>query len=359
MRVHSFCIPPLTQEAELKKQEAAAAAAKAAAKAAAMASSAPATKAKKAPAPVASAAAPKKAKPAAAAAAPATSAAGKKGGAAAPAAPAATAAAKGAKKAKAAAASPVEESPEWAEMRRLEREANEVRGLCFVHGLCCVSWPSTRALRPPTTSNQPNERSIHIHTHASNQLLNLSPLMAGAGRGSTPPPAPEAEFVKRGRKAAATAAEAAAAAAAVAPVGRPGTKAASKAEAEAERKELLKGLDAVMEDLQRRADDKRRKAAEDKEAKGKAARPGAGAETTKALGGSKGGAGGDAELAMKAASKLTIPMLKAYIEKANAGALPSGRAKKDEYVRAAAELLVEKAKASGSMAEALKALPGK
>ena len=201
------------------------------------------------------------------------------------------------------------------------------------------------------------------------QLLQLSPLRAAP---ATPSLAPEAELVKRGRKAAATAAEAAALAVAVAPVGRAGTKAASKAEAEAERKELLKGLDAVMEDLQRRADDKRRKAAEEREAKGKAkaaaaAAAGKGGET-KALGGgaaagkkpaaAAGKAGGDAELAMKAASKLTIPMLKAFIETANQGTLPAGRAKKDEYVRTAVELLVEKAKGS-SMAEALKALPGK
>lgn len=194
------------------------------------------------------------------------------------------------------------------------------------------------------------------------QLLQLSPLRAAP---ATPPLAPETELVKRGRKAAATAAEAAALAVAVTPVGRAGTKAASKAEAEAERKELLKGLDAVMEDLQRRADDKRRKAAEEREAKGKAKAADKGGET-KALGGAaataaaakKPAAGGDAELAMKAASKLTIPMLKAFIETANQGALPAGRAKKDEYVRTAVELLVEKAKGS-SMAEALKALPGK
>ncbi len=192
--------------------------------------------------------------------------------------------------------------------------------------------------------------------------MNLSPLMSGT-RGTAM--APEAELVKRGRQAAASAAAAAAAVAASAPPAR--SKAAAKAEQEAERKALLQGLDAVMEDLQRRADDKRRKEAEEKEAKTKAvarSKAAAAGGETKALGGkaapaakssSSAGAGSDAALAMKAATKLTIPKLKAFIAGVNEGALPAGKAKKDEYVRAAVELLVQKAQAS-SMAEALKSL---
>lgn len=191
--------------------------------------------------------------------------------------------------------------------------------------------------------------------------------------------APEAELVKRGRKAAASAAVAASAAASAVPSAGKGTKAATKREAEAERKELLKGLDAVMEDLQRRADDRRRKELEEREvlAKGKGKAKGAkepvaavsGGET-KALGdGSAAGGrkkqagavvgGEEAAMAMAAASKLTIPLLKSFIGGINERALPAGKAKKEEYVRTASELLVEKAKASGSMAEALKSLPSK
>lgn len=102
-----------------------------------------------------------------------------------------------------------------------------------------------------------------MYTHV--QLLELSPIA------NTKRAAPEAEFIKRGRKPAgaeATAVESLSASSSPAP---PKSKAAAKAEFEAERKELLKGLDAVMQDLQRRAEEKASSASTSSKSRNKAA----------------------------------------------------------------------------------------
>lgn len=81
-------------------------------------------------------------------------------------------------------------------------------------------------------------------------------------RGKTPRrAAPESEFIKRAR----VAPEPVKAQQAV--TGKPMSKVAAKAAVESERQELLKGLDAVMTDLQQRADEKRGQVNREKEEK--------------------------------------------------------------------------------------------
>lgn len=195
-----------------------------------------------------------------------------------------------------------EESAEWAEMRRLERESNE--------------------------------------------LLELSPaaLKGGAKAGLSP----EMEFVKRGPKSSPAVAASVDGAAVVAVPERK----LSKAEAEKERKELLQGLDAVMQDLQRRADEKKSSMktaaaaagttpaakAVDKRSFSKAVSP-TKATTSSSSPPAKAPAkrGGGADDLTALAKKLTIPKLKSILEE-NKVKPPSSRAKKEELVQIVADL---------------------
>jgi len=176
----------------------------------------------------------------------------------------------------------------------------------------------------------------------SAKLLELSPSARGNKRAFVP----EGEFVKRGGRASV-------------PVGVQTADLAepaierkvSKAEAEKERKELLMGLDAVMQDLQRRAEEKKGQLTAVREKKIAASDP-ASPPGPKKTGRTKGKAAsapaaggvpptpGKGDDLTVVARKLTVPKLKAILQ-AQQVKPSSSRAKKDELVRLVVALAVE------------------
>ena len=108
----------------------------------------------------------------------------------------------------------------------------------------------------------------------------------------------------------------------------------SKEEAEKERKELLMGLDAVMQDLQRRAEERKGMQTAAKEEKISAS---ASSSSTKKAA-AKPAAAASSSDPTALAKKLTIPKLKSMLE-AN-DVKPSSRAKKEELVQLVVGLLL-------------------